>query len=165
MKAEVTPKKQSPQEDEQAVPEKSVDHVMEKLEELSESKRRTLLAYPSWNKKGGVTWVEREGRVVVEYPKNFSKFEKWVHSKIGGPATLKRPLDELGSDIWRLCDGEHTLLEICAIMSKKYREKVEPVTRVVPAFISQLFMLGLVIPMTQEDMVREKAELVEEVEL
>ena len=145
--------------------EGSLDKFQEKLEELSPSKRRALLAYPVWNDSGEVKWSERDGLIVVEFPKNFSRFERWLHKKLGGPTMIKRPLDKIGSDMWRLCDGNHTLLEICNIIGKKYTEEVEPVHKTVPTFISQLFMLGLVIPKTKEELGREKAELVEEVEL
>ena len=145
--------------------EDSLAPFQKKLEELSPSKRRALLSYPVWNDSGEVKWSERDGLIVVEFPKNFSRFEKWLHRKIGGPTTIRRPLDKVGSEMWRLCDGKHTLLEICEIIGEKYTEEVEPVHKTVPTFISQLFMLGLVIPKTKEELEREKAVLVEEVEL
>jgi len=146
-------------------PQESTDHIQEKLDQLPASKRRALLSYPVWNDSGTVKWSERDGLIVVEFPKNFSRFERWLHRRIGGPTTIKRPLDKIGSDMWRLCDGKHTLLEICNIIGERYKEEVEPVTKTVPTFISQLFMLGLVIPKTKEELEREKAEVVEEVEL
>ena len=145
--------------------EDSLAPFQEKLEELSPSKRRALLSYPVWNDSGEVKWFERDGLIVVEFPKNFSRFERWLHKKLGGPTTIRRPLDKVGSEMWRLCDGNHTLLEICNIIGEKYTEEVEPVHKTVPTFISQLFMLGLVIPKTKEELKREKAVLVEEVEL
>ena len=155
----------SSREEETKAPTSPEGSLQKKLDELSPSKRKALLSYPMWNDSKEVKWVEKDGIVVVEYPKNFSRFEKWMHGKIGGPSTIKRPLDKIGSDMWRLCDGKHTLLDICRVMSGKYKEEIEPVFKRVPTFISQLFMLGLVIPRTREEMEREKAEIVEEVEL
>jgi len=140
-------------------------HLKRATKTLPTSKRKALLSYPVRTESPDVKWFERDGLIVVEYPKNFTRFEKWLHKKLGGPTTIKRPLDKIGSDIWLLCDGKHTLLEICNIIGEKYKEEIEPVFRRVPAFISQLMLLGLIIPKTKEELDREKARIVDEIEL
>ena len=154
------------QEEAGELPHRSLDHLKAKLDELPQTRQNVLLSYPCWNHHDLMKWYKKEdGLVVVEYPKSLTKVETWIQKKIGGPLIIKRPLDKLGTDIWLLCDGKHTLLDICHIIGAKYKEEVEPVFRTVPGFISQLVVLGLMLPKTEEELHREKAVVVEEVEL
>jgi len=106
-----------------------------------EEKLRHLLGiYPTRNP---VRWKLREGRVVVSYRKSFGPLESFLHRKLGGPRSISRPLDELGSRMWLLCDGRHSLAEIIGIMSAEYHEKIEPAHERVWAFMEILLNTGL----------------------
>lgn len=112
-----------------------------KFEELSESKKRLLKAYPirtdvKWEKKGNI--------VVITYKKNFGRFEAWLHRRIGGPSFIKRPLDEKGTKIWEMCDGKHTILDICIEMDRIYKEDMEPVLKRTLGFLEILLTRGLI---------------------
>ncbi len=96
-----------------------------------------------------------EDIVVVTYKKNFGRFEKWLHSKIGGPPDIRCPLDEVGSEIWLLCDGKHSILEICRIMDEKHHENIEPVTKRIWGFLEILHGRGLITFGVFEDFKKE----------
>lgn len=90
-----------------------------------------------------VRWKKRNGRIVITHEKNLSPFESFLRKRFGGPRYIRRPLDELGSTVWLLCDGRRDLAEICVIMDEKYKERIEPVFRRVWDLIGTLARSGL----------------------
>ncbi len=90
-----------------------------------------------------VDWSYRDGKVVLEYPKNFNRFERALHKVLKGPESIKRPLDEVGTLLWEMSDGEHSLLEIYLEEQKRFHEKVEPVDKVVGGLLEAMLKLGL----------------------
>ena len=90
-----------------------------------------------------VRWVEGEGKVVLIYPKDFSAIERRLHSMLGGPTDIRRPLDEVGTMLWRLSDGDHDLLSIYLTEQKAFGERVEPVDKVVGGLLENMLKLGL----------------------
>lgn len=113
----------------------------EKFSDLDPKMQRILMVYPVRNP---VKW-EREGeRIVLIYKKDFTKFEKSLHKRLGGPDHIRRPLDKHGSKIWELCDGKHTLKEICDEMDALFREDIEPVLDRVWKFLEILLKLNLI---------------------
>lgn len=111
---------------------------------------RVFLALPAPNPL--VIWEQDDrGLVTLIYRKNFGRFERWLHAKIGGPEDVKRPLDRMGSRMWLLMDGEHTILDICRIMDIEFKEEMAPVLKKVRMFLEQLLILNLVILNPPED--------------
>ena len=109
--------------------------------DLDPKMQRVLSVYPARNL---VKW-EREGdRVVLTYKKDFTKFERGLQKRLGGPDVIRRPLDEKGSRIWELCDGQHTLQDICDEMDALYHEDIEPVLDRVWKFLEILLKLNLI---------------------
>ena len=109
--------------------------------DLSPKMQRILTAYPV---RQPVEW-ERDGdKVVLIYPKDFTKFETWMHKRIGGPELIRRPLDEVGSKIWLMCDGKHTVQDICTTLDAIYREEIEPVLDRVTKYLEVLLRSNLV---------------------
>lgn len=132
-----------------------------KSEEREVSKEREVprahLAYPVPNPL--VDWEKDEkGTVTLIYRKNFGRFEKWLHSKIGGPENIRRPLDEPGSRMWTLFDGKHTIAEICLIVDREFKEEMSPVLRKVRHFLEQLLILNLIILKSAEEIEEEKSK-------
>jgi len=110
--------------------------------ELNEAEKALLMVYPIRNP---MVEVEREdGKVVLIYKKSFSRFERWLHKLVGGPENIRRPLDDMGTEIWDLCDGEYNIGEICRIMDDRYHEKIEPVLPRIWGFIEMLLKRNLV---------------------
>lgn len=112
------------------------------LDDLSPKMRMLLSCKPIRNEE--VKWVEEEGKIVLIYPKNFTRFERFLHRYIGGPENIRRPLDEKGTLIWKMCDGEHNVHEICQETYKEFKEDIEPVLRRVWGFLEKLHNLNLI---------------------
>jgi hypothetical protein len=86
---------------------------------------------------------ERDGRAVLVYPKDFNRFERKLHSIIGGPADIKRPLDDVGTLLWKMSDGTNDLISIYTAEQEAFRERVEPVDKVVGGLLETMLALGL----------------------
>lgn len=96
--------------------------------------------YPTRNP---VRWKLENERVVITYKKEFRSFERFLYRKFGGVSHIRRPLDDLGTRIWLLCDGRKNFAEICAVMDLEFKEKIEPVSKRVWTFIEILIRVGL----------------------
>jgi hypothetical protein len=90
-----------------------------------------------------VKWYQRGDIVVLEYPKNLTRMEKRINKLIKGPENIKRPLDEVGTLLWKLSDGEHSLLDIYMEEQETFHERVEPLDKVVGSLLETLLKLGL----------------------
>jgi len=104
--------------------------------------KRLLTCIPQRNE--AVEMDEVDGKVVLIYPKNFTRFEKFLHRHIGGPENIRRPLDEKGTFIWKMCDGTHNVHEICLASYDEFHEDIEPVLRRVWGFLETLLKLNLI---------------------
>ncbi len=113
-----------------------------KLESLDPKMRMLLLCKPKRNE--ALEWVEEEEKVVLIYPKNFTRFERFLHKRLGGPDSIKRPLDDKGTYIWMMCDGDHTVHEICKATYSEFKEDIEPVLKRVWGFLEILLKLNLI---------------------
>jgi hypothetical protein len=112
-----------------------------KFKDLDPKMKRILTTYPVRNL---VNWKLEAERVILEYPKDFSNFESWLQKRIGGPANIRRPLDEVGTKIWLMCDGKHSVNDICAELDEVYREEIEPVLDRVSKFLELLLRANLI---------------------
>jgi len=106
--------------------------------------RGVLLAYPV-RTENRLEWkADARGLVTVTHRKDLRRWEKWLMKKVGGSPVINRKLDAPGSDIWRLCDGRHTVADICGIMDQKYKEDMEPVLTRVVKFLEMLLERNLI---------------------
>jgi hypothetical protein len=106
--------------------------------------RGVLLAYPVKNESRLEWKADARGMVTVTHRKDLRRWERWLMKKVGGSPVINRKLDAPGSDIWRLCDGRHTVADICGIMDQKYREDMEPVLKRVVGFLEMLLERNLI---------------------
>lgn len=115
------------------------------VEDLPEDMRQLLSVHPVRNPS--VEWIEDEasGLVTLIYPKQFTTTERALKRVFKAVEEVRRPLDEPGSDIWRMCDGEHDIRQICDDIDLKYKERMEPVLRRVVQFVEMLAQRNLVI--------------------
>ena len=109
--------------------------------DIDDRTRRVLQATP---RRNPVKWRMEEGHVVILYRKDLSKIERKFKSVLGGPDHIRRPLDKYGTDIWLMCDGKHSILDICKGMDAKYKEEMEPVVKRVTGFLELLLKANLV---------------------
>ena len=100
---------------------------------------------PAWiyPVRSPVKWEYKEGTIVLEYPKNLNRLEKKLKKILGGPDNIRRPLDEVGTLLWEMSDGEHSLLEIFMKEQESFKERVEPVDKVVGGLLEAMIKLGL----------------------
>jgi len=79
-----------------------------------------------------------DGNVVVLIPKfKNAILKKWVLPKLAKPF-FRVKLDETGSAIWLLCDGNTTVVSIAEELKKKFGKSVEPVEERIGKFLYQL---------------------------
>lgn len=92
-----------------------------------------------------VKWFRNPaGNITLVYNKQFSRFERWLYKHFGGCEYIRRPLDKYGSLIWKLCDGNHTIADICIILEREFQEELEPVAPRVQKFLEILLRLNLI---------------------
>ncbi|MBI5463763.1 MAG: PqqD family protein [Ignavibacteriales bacterium] len=79
-----------------------------------------------------------EGNVVVLVPKFRNPlFAKWLMPRLKKP-NFRINLDEVGSSIWRLCDGATSVSSIAAALKEQFGGRVEPVEDRIHRFLNQL---------------------------
>ena len=107
--------------------------------------KENLLNYkPIKTDNNEVKSIYEDETVTLIYPKTFSRIEKWLKNKIGGPEELRRPLDKYTTHIWELCNGKNTIGDIISKFDGKFGEEVAPADVRVQAFIKQLLELNLI---------------------
>ena len=109
------------------------------------SNKDILLSKPSKNPEPKITWKREDEIIVISYPKEFGKIEKWFHNRIGGPDLVRRPLDKYTTLIWELCDGKNTVIEIIDLFDAQFGEEVAPASSRVQLFLEKLLELNLII--------------------
>ena len=126
-------------------PERDRPRTPMRPQDLPEGALQLLSLVPRRNPK--VEWEEEEGSgmVTLIYPKRFSAFERGLARVVKPVEEIRRPLDAPGSDIWRLCDGRHSIADICSAVDDRYKERMEPVLKRVVQFIEMLAQRGLVV--------------------
>jgi hypothetical protein len=67
-----------------------------------------------------VEWGEEDGKVVLKVEKFKSRAGRWFCKVMKRPEHFYINLDEVGSFIWKRCDGEHTLEDILEELEEKY---------------------------------------------
>lgn len=111
------------------------------FDKIPENKKRVLLAYPIRN---DVKWQKENGVVIITFKKNFTRFERFLSKYLKGPEDIRLRLDECGTRIWELCDGNHAIKDILLMMDKEFKEKIEPVDKRVSGFLEILLKRGLI---------------------
>jgi len=92
------------------------------------------------------TWKvsEKTGHVVVTHPKAFGRLEGKLAGALRAPRDINRQLDEFGSLIWQMCDGEHTVSEIARALEERFHERFEPAVPRTLRFVEVLAQRRLV---------------------
>ena len=82
--------------------------------------------------------------IVIRHPKKFKRFEGLLAKIMRAPKELRRPLDDMNSLLWELCDGSRTFGEICMLLDSTFHERIAPVKDRTAAAITRLNQLGLI---------------------
>lgn len=100
----------------------------------SKKQENFLLYIPVKNHK---TFEEKNNRVylIFHHDKLVEKITRKLFKK---PAITDIELDELGSEVWRLIDGNKNILQIIERMKEKFGQKCEPINERLILFIRYL---------------------------
>jgi hypothetical protein len=84
-------------------------------------------------------WEPGDGEAVVLLVPRFSGpvLGKWLQPHLRRPCVRVR-LDEIGSFIWRLCDGSTPVSVIAEKMKERFGDRVEPLYERIELFIRKL---------------------------
>ena len=105
---------------------------MSKLKNTSE----LLICYPvrllEWDE-------EKNGIITVRKPKFHSDWAMKLFSPILKGKEFKIKLDELGSVVWKNCDGKKTVNEIGQLLGEHFGPDIEPIYERLNKFLMQLY--------------------------
>jgi hypothetical protein len=93
-----------------------------KLRPPEVDRQATMVLRPVRNTK--LTWEKRDsGETILSVPLNesASRFARWMAKRMKVPDTRRVELDEVGSFVWELCDGQHTVESIVAKTGSQYK--------------------------------------------
>ena len=83
------------------------------------ARREFLALRPLRNPNLG--WEEIEGRVVLRVPRPNTLQVKIVNVFFPVPDERKVVLDPIGSDVWRVCDGQTPISEVGKLLQRQYK--------------------------------------------
>lgn len=88
----------------------------------------------------------RESNLVTLLAPRFRRglMKKLLQPRLKNPF-LKVDLDEIGSEVWLLCDGKRNVKEIADRLKEKFQEKVEPCHERLGLFFKQLERAGFIV--------------------
>jgi hypothetical protein len=82
--------------------------------------------------------IDEARLVTVLMPRFGNRFlQRWFTPKFRS-TYIKIKLDEIGSEVWLLCDGARTIGEIAALMKERFNERIEPCNDRLAVFFRQL---------------------------
>ena len=65
-------------------------------------------------------------KVVLRIEKRFTRFERLLAKFLRAPREVRRPLDDMNSMLWELCDGSRSFQTVCEFMDDVFKENVAP---------------------------------------
>jgi hypothetical protein len=82
--------------------------------------------------------IDEERLVTVLMPRFRNRFmQRWLVPRYRSQH-IKIKLDDIGSEVWLLCDGTRNVGEIAALMREKFNERIEPCNDRLAVFFKQL---------------------------
>ena len=83
-------------------------------------------------------WCEEDGRCVLLRPRlGSSRLARWV-AGLGADPHYRIRLDEVGTLVWKACDGHTSLADIVSRMRERFGDRVEPADRRLAQFMRKL---------------------------
>jgi hypothetical protein len=83
-------------------------------------------------------WVEEEGRVVLLQPRyGQGRLGRWLERRLGKQPIRVR-LDEVGTFVWRRCDGSRPVAGIAEELRVEFGEAIEPAAERLVSFLGSL---------------------------
>ncbi len=81
---------------------------------------------------------QEDGKLILLVPHQENWFTRRFLPAPKRPAA-RVTLDKFGSFVWKLCDGSHSVQEICDRLEEKFGEEVQPVVERTVVFVQMLF--------------------------
>ena len=95
-------------------------------------------------------WREEDGRCVLLRPRlGTSRLGRWLAGLAGDPHYRIR-LDEVGTLVWKSCDGRTSLAEIARSMRSRFGDRVEPADERLARFVRRM-LKGRMIAVEEPD--------------
>lgn len=91
-----------------------------------------------------VPWREEEELVVLLAPRYGQNFLGRLCRRLFGDQTIRIKLDELGSHVWKLCNGQAPVNEIAESLEKAFEDKAENARERLEMFLKELYRQGWV---------------------
>ncbi len=106
-------------------------------------RKLVLRALPVRNRL--LEWAEDEQQLVtLRVPKRQGRWFRLLERVVSVPEHRQVLLDEVGSDVWRLCDGETSIDAMIQALAKKYRLNRREVEVSLSLYLKQLAKRGYV---------------------
>ena len=104
----------------------------------------------------GLEWEEdEEGLVRATMVRRTDLWGRLVASALSTPETRQLQLDEVGSFVWQLCDGEHSMNDLVETMMAKYKLGRREVEASLNEFMKMLAKRGMVAVAVPKDLIAE----------
>ncbi len=83
-------------------------------------------------------WREEDGRCILLRPRlGTSRLGRWLAGFVGDPYYRIR-LDEVGTLVWKACDGRTSLAEVARSMRSAFGARVEPADERLVRFVRRM---------------------------
>ena len=109
------------------------------------SRKRARAILPDMVPERARKWDTRDDRTIdvlqPRYPD--TALGRWLSRRSPDPY-VRIHLDELGSAVWRVCDGKSTVAEISRALETAFGERIAPVSERLGQFLTQLHGNGLI---------------------
>ncbi len=118
------------------------------------SRDQAMRALPVRNP--GLKWVANdEGYAAVTLPRRNDLTGKALAWMFFVPESKPVILDEVGTFVWKLCDGEHSLSEIATLLCKEYKEGRKEMETSLVEYMKLLGKRGMIAFVVPKDLVDE----------
>ncbi|MGD8545625.1 MAG: PqqD family protein [Candidatus Bathyarchaeota archaeon] len=124
-----------------------------KPEQIKVSRREFLDIRPLRNPN--LRWDKNEDEEITVYIpyKKGGRIRSFFSKFYEVPKERKIQLDKIGSHVWSLCDGNHTVQEIVEIIREQYKLVTEEAEAALQTYLNQLIerrLLGFILPKKTE---------------
>ena len=97
--------------------------------------------------------VDEEGAVTATLKRAHDLRNRIVGSVLMLPESRQLKLDEVGTFVWELCDGKHTVADLVDAMVEKYKLGRREVELSLTEFLRMLAKRGMIVVAVPEDLV------------
>ena len=92
-----------------------------------------------------VEWSsDGDGRVTLAVRRREDRATRMLSFLVPIPRQRRVALDEIGSDVWRMCDGDTSLADMAGTLARKYKLNYKEAQQPLLRFLNDLARRGLV---------------------